>query len=263
MKLTQIKQWADREDLPHFRETIEQYMAEAKALTEEFKPMVAQALDIDFNELLQLFDDEPFDRLMLAKYALPPSPTADHSESCREAKEIQGKGAHKDASWLTFLLPGSAHGGLEAMNAAGNWIPVPPRPGTIIVNVGMQLESMTDGVCSAALHRVVTRPQDFVDEEGNDRGPRFSFPLFHNISLDLRREETLNIPSHISALVTNDEVRRNARIFLRRLFQRGCPGEGIFATRLRVYQQVTEKWYPERLAEAQAPLAGPPVSNSH
>jgi isopenicillin N synthase-like dioxygenase len=240
---------------------MERYMAEVKILADEFKLMVAQALDLETNELLQLFDDKPFDRLMLAKYVPPPSTSADHAAKCSEAKEIQGKGAHKDASWLTFLLPGSPHGGLEAMNAAGDWIPVPPRPGAMIINVGLQLEAMTDGVCSAAFHRVVTRPPDFLDHNGNDLGPRFSFPLFHNISLDLRQEKCLNISPHIAALVTNDEVRRNARIFLRRLFQRGCPGEGIFATRLKVYQQVTEKWYPDRLAESQEPVAGP-VSSS-
>ncbi|KAJ6089965.1 hypothetical protein N7467_005181 [Penicillium canescens] len=253
--------WPDKEDLPDFRHTMERYMTEVKSLADEFKLMVAQALDLETTELLQLFDNKPFDRLMLAKYVPPPSTSADHAAKCSEAKEIQGKGAHKDASWLTFLLPGSPHGGLEAMNAAGDWIPVPPRPGAMIINVGMQLEAMTDGVCSAAFHRVVTRPRDFLDHNGNDLGPRFSFALFHNISLDLRQEKCLNISPHIAALVTNDEVRRNARIFLRRLFQQGCPGEGIFATRLKVYQQVTEKWYPDRLAEAQEPVAGP-VSSS-
>ncbi|RAL08709.1 putative oxidoreductase [Aspergillus homomorphus CBS 101889] len=253
--------WPDHEALPHFKQTIEQYMTAAKTLSEEFKVTVAQALDIEPMEIMKLFDDTPFDRLMLAKYSPPPSSTIDHSGRCKDAPDTQGKGPHKDASWLTFLLPGSPHGGLEAMNAAGDWIPVPPRPGAIIVNVGMQLEAMTDGVCCAALHRVVTRLQDFVDDNGNDRGPRFSFPFFHNIGLDLRREEPLSIPPHISALVTSDEARRNARLFVRRLFQRGCPGEGIFATRLMVYQEVAKEWYPHRLAEIQQPTSSESASN--
>ncbi|KAJ5096755.1 oxidoreductase [Penicillium angulare] len=147
------------------------------------------------------------------------------------------------------------------MNAAGEWIAVPPRPGSIIVNVGMQLEAMTDGVCCAALHRVLTRPRDFVDDEGNSRGARFSFPFFDNMGLDVRREKPLNIPPHISALVTNGEASRNARIVVRRMFQRGCTGEGIFGTRVRLHQKVTEKWYPELLAEIQE-MAEKPGSSS-
>ncbi|OOQ87247.1 oxidoreductase, 2OG-Fe(II) oxygenase family [Penicillium brasilianum] len=234
--------WPDNSDLPEFRPVMERYMTEVRKLADEFKVFVAQALDMKPTALAHLFDGIPFDRLMLAKYSPAASP-----EQAADKQGVQGKGVHKDASLLTFLLPGTSHGGLQALSPANEWIPVPPVPGAMIINVGIQLEALTDGVCYAALHKVVMRPEHYVDSNGNDLGPRFSFPLFHTISLDAIQKEPLDVPPHILALVRDDEARRNARVSLRRLFQAGSAGYGVFATRLRVYQKVTQRWFPQYL----------------
>lgn len=113
------------------------------------------------------------------------------------------------------------------------------------MNVGMQLEALTDGVCFAALHRVSMRPEYFVDSEGNDLGPRFAFPLFNTISLDANQAEPVEMSPHISGMVRDDMARRNARVSLRRLFQAGCAGYGVFGTRLKVYRKVTQRWWPQ------------------
>ncbi|KAJ5905362.1 oxidoreductase [Penicillium subrubescens] len=228
--------WPDSSALPGFRSTTETYMIEMKRLADDFNVLVAEALDMKPTALAHLFDGTPFDRLMLAKYPLPD-----------EDQEIQGKGKHKDASFLTFLLPGTSHGGLEALSQTNDWIPVPPVPGALIVNVGMQLEALTDGVCYAAFHRVLIRREDFVDSDGHDLGPRFSFPLFHTISLDANQSEPLEMSPHICVMARDDMARRNARVSLRRLFQAGCAGYGVFGTRLKVYPKVTQRWWPQYL----------------
>lgn len=46
-----------------------------------------------------------------------------------------GLGAHKDFSWVTLVLQDEV-GGLEVLNSEGKWIDVPPREGTLVVNVG-------------------------------------------------------------------------------------------------------------------------------
>lgn len=52
-----------------------------------------------------------------------------------EDEERMGLGAHKDFSWVTLVLQDEV-GGLEVLNSEGKWIDVPPREGTLVVNVG-------------------------------------------------------------------------------------------------------------------------------
>ena len=46
-------------------------------------------------------------------------------------------------------------GGLQARNAAGEWIEVPPKPGTFVVNVGNLLERWTNDLYKSTLHRAL------------------------------------------------------------------------------------------------------------
>ena len=41
---------------------------------------------------------------------------------------------------------------------SGTWISAPIFPNTVLVNVGLTLEGMTDGLCKANIHRVVFPP---------------------------------------------------------------------------------------------------------
>jgi isopenicillin N synthase-like dioxygenase len=90
-----------------------------------------------------------------------------------DAVDGQGIGAHTDYECFTLLKPTAP--GLEVLNGAGQWIDVPPVPGTFVVNIGDMLELWTDGAYVATSHRVRK-----VKEE------RYSFPLFFNV--DYRTE---------------------------------------------------------------------------
>ncbi len=83
----------------------------------------------------------------------------------------EGIGAHTDYECFTLLKPTAP--GLEVMNGAGEWIDVPPVPGTFVVNIGDLLELWTNGEFVATSHRVRK-----VAEE------RYSFPLFFNVDYD-------------------------------------------------------------------------------
>jgi isopenicillin N synthase-like dioxygenase len=85
-----------------------------------------------------------------------------------EAEDGQGIGAHTDYECFTLLKPTAP--GLEVLNGAGEWIDVPPVPGTFVVNIGDMLELWTNGAFVATSHRVRK-----VKEE------RYSFPLFFNV----------------------------------------------------------------------------------
>jgi isopenicillin N synthase-like dioxygenase len=85
-----------------------------------------------------------------------------------DAQDGQGIGAHTDYECFTLLKPTAP--GLEIMNGAGEWIDVPPIPGTFVVNIGDMLELWTNGEFVATSHRV-----------RRVKGERYSFPLFFNV----------------------------------------------------------------------------------
>ncbi|MFQ2099642.1 isopenicillin N synthase family dioxygenase [Aeromonas sanarellii] len=68
----------------------------------------------------------------------------------------QGVGAHKDPGYLTLVMQDD-HSGLEVETAQG-WIPAPPLPGALVVNIGELLELASDGYLKATLHRVQSPP---------------------------------------------------------------------------------------------------------
>jgi isopenicillin N synthase-like dioxygenase len=76
-----------------------------------------------------------------------------------------GISAHTDYEVFTILhtdLPG-----LQALNAGGQWVEVPPVAGTFIINIGDMLELLSNGAFVATSHRVLNLGKE-----------RFSFPMF-------------------------------------------------------------------------------------
>jgi len=65
-----------------------------------------------------------------------------------------GVGPHTDFGVLTVLCQ-DAVGGLEIKALDGSWIPAPPIPGTLVVNVGDLLSRWTNGAYRSTPHRVI------------------------------------------------------------------------------------------------------------
>ncbi|OKH79989.1 isopenicillin N synthase family oxygenase [Mycolicibacterium sp.] len=115
-----------------------------------------------------------------------------------EAEDAQGIGAHTDYECFTLLKPTAP--GLEVMNGAGDWIDVPPIPGTYVVNIGDMLELWTNGTFIATSHRVRR-----VKEE------RYSFPLFFNVDY---HTEVKPLPQFVSQTgTTRPTLRAGEHLF--------------------------------------------------
>jgi isopenicillin N synthase-like dioxygenase len=63
-----------------------------------------------------------------------------------------GISPHSDYGTVT-LLSQDELGGLEVRNAAGDWIDVPPIPGSFVVNVGELMALWTNDLYAPSLHR--------------------------------------------------------------------------------------------------------------
>jgi isopenicillin N synthase-like dioxygenase len=90
-------------------------------------------------------------------------------------------GAHEDINTITLLL-GADEAGLELQTRDGRWIPVSPRPGELVVNIGDMLQRLTNGVLRSTPHRVVNPPP-----ERRSRS-RYSMPFFLHFRSDFMIE---------------------------------------------------------------------------
>jgi isopenicillin N synthase-like dioxygenase len=61
---------------------------------------------------------------------------------------------HQDFDLIT-ALPRATASGLQVLAASGEWLPVDAPGDHVVVNVGMVLERLTNGLARAAVHRVV------------------------------------------------------------------------------------------------------------
>ncbi len=77
-------------------------------------------------------------------YPPQPEPTGNHIRA----------GAHEDINTITLLL-GAEEAGLELLTKDGRWIPVSPKPGELVINIGDMLQRLTNGRLRSTSHRVV------------------------------------------------------------------------------------------------------------
>jgi isopenicillin N synthase-like dioxygenase len=83
-------------------------------------------------------------------------------------------GAHTDYGTLTTLRQDTV-GGLEVLDAGGNWAAVAPVPGAFVINIGDLMARWTNDRWRSTLHRVVDPP-----DADASRTRRQSMPYFQN-----------------------------------------------------------------------------------
>ena len=90
-------------------------------------------------------------------------------------------GAHEDINLITLLL-GAEEAGLQLLGKDGNWLPVDPPPGALVVNVGDMLQRLTNHRLPSTTHRVVNPPPE------RRHIPRYSMPFFLHLASDFSIE---------------------------------------------------------------------------
>lgn len=105
-----------------------------------------------------------------------------------DAPEVRA-GAHEDINLITLLL-GAEEAGLELLDRDGQWLPVKPPEGAMVVNVGDMLQRLTNHVLPSTTHRVVNPP---AERRGNSR---YSMPFFLHPAPDFVIE---TLPGCVSA----------------------------------------------------------------
>uniref|UniRef100_A0ACD5YFQ9 Uncharacterized protein n=1 Tax=Avena sativa TaxID=4498 RepID=A0ACD5YFQ9_AVESA len=92
---------------------------------------------------------------------------------CPRPDLVKGLRAHTDAGGIILLFQDARVGGLQLLKD-GEWVDVPPTRHSVVVNLGDQLEVITNGRYKSVVHRVVAQTD----------GNRMSIASFYNPASD-------------------------------------------------------------------------------
>jgi len=143
-----------------YREVAGKYALEMRALCLKLLTAISEALELESDYLDKTFGKH--DQLMVINY-YPPCPNPDLT---------LGIPGHSDAGGITVLMQGDVSG-LQVLKN-GKWVAVEPVRNAFVVNLGDQLQVISNGRFRSVEHRAVT----------NAASARISIPTFYSPSVD-------------------------------------------------------------------------------
>ncbi|KAK9267184.1 hypothetical protein L1049_009604 [Liquidambar formosana] len=157
-----ISEIPDLED--DYRKAMKEFAVELEKLAEQLLDLLCENLGLEKGYLKKAFygSKGPTFGTKVSNY--PP---------CPQPELIKGLRAHTDAGGLILLFQDDQVSGLQLLKD-GQWIDVPPMQHTIVINLGDQLEVITNGKYKSVMHRVIAQPD----------GNRMSIASFYNPGSD-------------------------------------------------------------------------------
>lgn len=143
-----------------YRKTMKEFAGDIEKLSEMLLDLLCENLGLEKGYLKKAFcgTKGPTFGTKIGNY--PP---------CPRPELIKGLRAHTDAGGIVLLFQDDTVSGLQLLKD-GQWIDVPPMHHSIVVNIGDQLEVITNGKYKSVSHRVVTQTE----------GTRMSIASFYN-----------------------------------------------------------------------------------
>ncbi|GFY91703.1 ethylene-forming enzyme [Actinidia rufa] len=147
-----------------YRKTMKEFAEKLEKLAEQLLDLLCENLELEKGYLKKAFygSKGPTFGTKVSNY--PPCP-------CPEL--IKGLRAHTDAGGLILLFQDDKVSGLQLLKD-GEWVDVPPMKHSIVINLGDQLEVITNGKYKSVMHRVIAQPD----------GNRMSIASFYNPGSD-------------------------------------------------------------------------------
>ncbi|XP_076925231.1 protein DMR6-LIKE OXYGENASE 2-like [Bidens hawaiensis] len=158
-----------------FRDHVAEYCMSTRGLALQLLEAISESLGLDKDYINKQLGKHG--QHMCMNY-YPPCPQPDLT---------YGLPGHTDPNAITILLQDDHVRGLQVLKN-GHWVPVDPVPNTFIINIGDQIQVMSNDKYKSAMHRAVVN----CDKE------RISIPTFYCPSLDATMGPA-------PELVTNDE----------------------------------------------------------
>ncbi|KAE8708081.1 1-aminocyclopropane-1-carboxylate oxidase [Hibiscus syriacus] len=147
-----------------YRKVMKEFALKLEKLAEVLLDLLCENLGLQKGYLKKAFYGAkgPTFGTKVANY--PPCPTPD---------KIKGLRAHTDAGGIILLLQDAQVSGLQLLKD-GEWVDVPPMRHSIVINLGDQLEVITNGKYRSVEHRVIAQTD----------GARMSIASFYNPGSD-------------------------------------------------------------------------------
>ncbi|KAK7370079.1 hypothetical protein VNO80_12133 [Phaseolus coccineus] len=143
-----------------YRKAMKEFAQKLEKLAEELLDLLCENLGLEKGYLKKAFHGSkgPNFGTKVANY--PP---------CPKPELVKGLRAHTDAGGIILLLQDDKVSGLQLLKD-GQWVDVPPMRHSIVVNLGDQLEVITNGKYKSVEHRVIAKTD----------GTRMSIASFYN-----------------------------------------------------------------------------------
>nr|BCS80021.1 1-aminocyclopropane-1-carboxylic acid oxidase [Delphinium grandiflorum] len=147
-----------------YRKAMKEFAVELEKLAEELLDLLCENLGLEKGYLKKALSGSKGPTFGTKVGNYPP---------CPRPELVKGLRAHTDAGGIILLFQDDTVSGLQLLKD-GEWIDVPPMHHSIVVNIGDQLEVITNGKYKSVMHRVVTQTE----------GTRMSIASFYNPGSD-------------------------------------------------------------------------------
>ncbi|XP_021715166.1 protein SRG1-like [Chenopodium quinoa] len=133
------------EYIPNFRETLEEYAVEVRRVTKSLLKAIAKSVELDEDSFLKECGEDEAMNLFTRFNYYPP---------CSTPERVIGLKPHSDGTVVTILQQNKQVEGLQALKD-DKWFKVPIVPYALFINIGDQLEMMSNGKLKSVVHKVV------------------------------------------------------------------------------------------------------------
>ncbi|XP_073119239.1 1-aminocyclopropane-1-carboxylate oxidase-like [Henckelia pumila] len=147
-----------------YRKVLKEFGAQLEKLAEYLLDLLCENLGLEKGYLKKAFYGAKGPTFGTKVSNYPPCPKPDL---------IKGLRAHTDAGGIILLFQDDKVSGLQLLKD-GEWVDVPPMRHSIVVNIGDQLEVITNGKYKSVMHRVIAQTD----------GTRMSLASFYNPGSD-------------------------------------------------------------------------------
>ncbi|KAK6941726.1 Non-hem dioxygenase N-terminal domain [Dillenia turbinata] len=131
-------------DPKNFGDVLHEYAVKTKLVMDKLLKAMAKSLNVEEDSFAKKFGDRA---IMKARFCFYPS--------CPRPDQVLGLKPHSDRSGLTTILQDTEVEGLHVCKD-NQWFGVIPIPYAIFVNLGDQMQILSNGMFKSPLHRVVT-----------------------------------------------------------------------------------------------------------
>ncbi|XP_072960386.1 flavanone 3-dioxygenase 2-like [Typha angustifolia] len=126
-----------------FKEVMSTYCKEVRQLGFQLLGIISLSLGLEEDYLENALGHEQEQHMAVNYYP-----------RCPEPELTYGLPAHTDPNALTILLPDQQVAGLQVLRGA-EWIAVDPQPDALIINIGDQLQALSNGRYKSIWHRAI------------------------------------------------------------------------------------------------------------